>query len=311
MLPGVTNPSPLSQESQTLLAFLEEELAKGRAMGDIQTMLAALWNKRKKPSLEQEPTRRPAGYRSTTFPKYIYEKFGARLLRWGATAIRGDLGEEKAHIVKFIELVNALPVDQAELEQVFDLAAGQVADVALAEEPAIELPPVEDAQRAFESLLRTPSRGKVQQGLVFALLWVLYEDEAEITVATKAVFAGDAQSGVAGDVVVTRENQVAAAYEVKAMKLDLLSFDQSVRTHGTVRDYPLVILATGFPPNLPAYKDVYLITLEDFCLSIFTEIVAHYGLAAKDAIRRTLTVYNERFVSTVERDLSLRVVIDF
>lgn len=93
--------------STALLAFLASELAQNRGLGDYQTMLAALWNKRKKPNLIQPNKQLPVGYRSTVMPEYVFRKFGTRLLRWGATAIRGDLTDKKAHISCFIVLATA------------------------------------------------------------------------------------------------------------------------------------------------------------------------------------------------------------
>ena len=46
-----------------LLEFLKSELSLNRAMGDIQTMLADLWNKRENPSLVQDSKKRPKSYR--------------------------------------------------------------------------------------------------------------------------------------------------------------------------------------------------------------------------------------------------------
>lgn len=188
--------------SSELLTFLDSELAKKRALGDYQTMLAALWNKRKDPSIIQPPKEVPKGYRSVALLEYVRDKFGVRLLRWGATAIRGDLSQKKAHISRFIELVNELPSDVAEVNRVFDLAAKRVADYINAKSPPIKLPEATKAQQLLNQLLATKSGGRIQQGIVYALLKVLHEDVPGLTVFTKAVFAGDAQSGKRGDIAV-------------------------------------------------------------------------------------------------------------
>jgi hypothetical protein len=307
-MPELNNLSPAST---TLLNYLDGELENGRALGDLQTMLASLWNKRNNTELVQDSRLLPKGYRGIAMPAYVLQHFGARLLRWGATAIRGDLGIKKAHIAKFIELVNALPTEQKEAEEVFDLAAEKVAAHVLAVTPVVTIPTAAAAQRTLESLLRTRSKGKVQQGLVYALVNVLYADQKDINVRTKAVYAGDAQSGEAGDIVVIRRGTISLAYEVKAMRLDVLSYEQAVRTHGASRTYPLVILATGVQEGLEPYSDVYTVNLEDFCVALLTEIVSRNALTAEEAIRRVLTIYNEHFVSEIERNPALRVEIGF
>jgi hypothetical protein len=92
--------------SKALLNFLESEIALERALGDYQTMLRALWNKREDPTIIQPTTKLPKGYRSLAVREYVRQNFGALLRYWGPTAIRGDLTEKKAHISRFIELVN-------------------------------------------------------------------------------------------------------------------------------------------------------------------------------------------------------------
>jgi hypothetical protein len=186
--------------SRALLAFLESELSQNRALGDYQTMLRALWNKRENPTLTQTPTKLPVGYRSLAVREYVRQNFGALLPYWGPTAIRGDLTEKKAHISTFISLVNELPNDAAEINRVFELAARWWQIILMPNLPIIQLPEAGKPQQLLSQLLATKSRGRVQQGIVYALLKVLYEGVPNLTVRTKAVFAGDAQSGQRGDV---------------------------------------------------------------------------------------------------------------
>lgn len=297
--------------SRALLTFLASELAQNRSIGDYQTMLAALWNKRKKPNLIQPNRQLPLGYRSTVMPQYVFRKFGARLLRWGATAIRGDLTEKKAHISRFIELVNDLPSDATEVERVFDLAAKMVADYITAKSPLIELPSASTAQQVLNQFLKTKSHGRVQQGLVYALLKVLNEGSPELTVRTKVVFAGDAQSGQLGDVdIVQDDGKIRVVFEVKAQQLDALTYESVVRTHTvtTARNYPVFILAESFKANLAdEYQDVFTVRLQDFCLTILAEIISSKGLSSDESIRSVLDVYNSDFCDLIQNDRTLRV----
>ena len=297
--------------SRALLTFLASELAQKRGLGDYQTMLAALWNKRKKPNLIQPNKQLPLGYRSTVMPEYVFKKFGVRLLRWGATAIRGDLTEKKAHISRFIELVNDLPNDAIEMESVFDLAAKMVADYIAAKSPLIKLPRASTAQQVLNQLLKTKSHGRVQQGLVYALLKVLHEGSPGLSVRTKVVFAGDAQSDQRGDVdVIQDDSKIRVVFEVKAQQLDALTYESVVRTHtGTEdRDYPVFILANSFKANLAdEYQDVFTVHLQDFCLTILAEIISSKGLSSDESIRRILDVYNSDFCDLIQNDRTLRV----
>lgn len=297
--------------STALLAFLASELAQNRGLGDYQTMLAAVWNKRKRPDLIQPNKQLPVGYRSTVMPEYVFRKFGTRLLRWGATAIRGDLTEKKAHISRFIELVNDLPGDITELEEVFDSAAKMVADYITARSPLIKLPSASTAQQVLNQLLKTKSQGRVQQGLVYALLKVLNERDSGLTVRTKVVFAGDAQSRQRGDVdVIQNDGAIRVVFEVKAQQLDALTYESVVRTHtGTgTRDYPVFILAESFKANLEGeYQDVFTVRLRDFCLTILAEIVSTKALTSNEVIRHILEVYNNDFCHLIQHDPTLRV----
>jgi hypothetical protein len=236
--------------SRALLAFLESELSQNRALGDYQTMLRALWNKRENPILTQTPTKLPQGYRSLAVREYVRQNFGALLPYWGPTAIRGDLTEKKTHISTFISLVNELPNNAAEINKVFESAAKMVADHINAKSPIIQLPTAGKPQQILTHLLATKSRGRVQQGVVYALLKVLYEGVANITVRTKTVFAGDAQSGQRGDVeVIENDDKIRSVFEVKAQPLNLSIYEDVVRTHTVTgeRDYPVFIrtYATG------------------------------------------------------------------
>lgn len=297
--------------SLALLTFLDSELAKKRALGDYQTMLAALWNKRKDPTLIQPPRQLPKGYRSLTVREYVRQKFNAYLPYWGPTAIRGDLTEKKAHISRFIELVNDLPSDAVEVEKVLESAAKMVADHINAKSPVIKLPQAGKTQQVLTQLLVTKSRGRVQQGIVYALLKVLYERVPNITVRTKAVFAGDAQSGQRGDIDVIEDNgKIRAVFEVKAQQLNVPTYEDVVRTHTVTgdRDYPVFILAKDFKADLfNEYQDVFIVRLHDFCLTILAEIVSSKGFSSDESIRRVLDVYNRDFCDLIQKDPTLRV----
>lgn len=303
--------NPEHPASNAILTFLESELILGRALGDYQTMLRALWNKREDPTIIQSPTKLPKGYRSLAVREYVRQNFGALLPYWGPTAIRGDLGEKKAHISRFIELVNHLPNDTAEVNRVFESAARMVADYINAKTPIIKLPEAAKSQQILTQLLTTKSLGRVQQGVVYALLKVLNEGVPGITVRTKAVFAGDAQSRQRGDVDIIENNgKIRAVFEVKAQQLNVPAYEDVVRTHTVAgnRDYPVFILALDFKAgSFDEYQDVFTVRLQDFCLTILAEIVSSKGLSSEESIRRILNVYNSDFCDLIQNDPTLRV----
>jgi len=297
--------------SKALLAFFESELAQNRALGDYQTMLRALWNKRENPTLTQSPTKLPVGYRSLAVREYVRQNFGALLPYWGPTAIRGDLTEKKAHISTYISLVNELPNDATEVNRVFELAARMVADHINAKSPIIQLPEAGKPQQILSQLLATKSRGRVQQGVVYALLKVLYDGVPNLTVRTKAVFAGDAQSGQRGDVdIIENTDKIRTVFEVKAQRLNVATYEDVVRTHtvtGT-RDYPVFILAEDFKADsFNEYQDIFIVRLRDFCLTILAEIVSSKDISSDELIHRVLSTYNSDFCDLIQQDRTLRV----
>ena len=297
--------------SKALLAFFESELTQNRALGDYQTMLRALWNKRENPTLTQSPTKLPVGYRSLAVREYVRQNFGALLPYWGPTAIRGDLTEKKAHISTCISLVNELPNDATEINSVFELAAKMVADHINAKTPIIQLPEAGKPQQILSQLLATKSRGRVQQGVVYALLKVLYEGVPNLTVRTKAVFAGDAQSGQRGDVdIIENTDKIRTVFEVKAQRLNVTTYEDVVRTHTVAgsRDYPVFILAEDFKADsFNEYQDIFIVRLRDFCLTILAEIVSSKDISSDESIRLVLTTYNSDFCDLIQQDRTLRV----
>ncbi|WP_017717518.1 hypothetical protein [Kamptonema formosum] len=297
--------------SKALLAFLESEISQNRALGDYQTMLRSLWNKRENPTLTQTPTKLPKGYRSLAVREYVRQKFGALLPYWGPTAIRGDLTEKKAHISTFISLVNELPNDVAEVNRVLEAAAKMVAEYINAKTPLIKLPEAAKPQQVLTQLLAAKSGGRVQQGIVYALLKVLCEGVPSISVRTKAVFAGDAQSRQRGDVeIIENEDKIRSVFEVKAQRLNVPIYEDVVRTHTVTgeRNYPVFILADSFQADsFEEYQDVFIIRLRDFCLTILAEIVSSKGISSAESIRRVLEVYNSDFCDLIQKDRTLRV----
>jgi hypothetical protein len=296
--------------SKALLAFLESELTQSRALGDYQTMLRALWNKRDNPTVTQSPTKLPVGYRSLAVREYVRQNFGALLPYWGPTAIRGDLTEKKAHISTFISLVNELPNNASEINSIFELASRMVADYINAKTPIIQLPEAGKPQQILLQLLATKSQGRVQQGVVYALLKVLYEDVPNITVRTKAVFAGDAQSRQRGDIdVIENTDKIRTAFEVKAQRLNVTTYEDVVRTHTVTgeRDYPVFILAEDWKADsFNEYQDIFVVRLRDFCLTILAEIVSAKGISSDESIRQVLGTYNSDFCDLIQQDRTLR-----
>ncbi len=128
---------------------------------------------------------------------------------------------------------------------------------------------------------------------------------------TKAVFAGDAQSGQRGDIdIIENDGQIRSVFEVKAQRLNRSAYEDVVRTHSVTgeRDYPVFILAESFQTDLfDEYQDIFMIRLRDFCLTILAEIVSSKDLSSEGSIRSVLNVYNSDFCDLIQQDRTLRV----
>lgn len=296
-----------------VIAHFRTHLEQG--LGDLETMLAGLRFRIEHNGDLLDPNYPPAGYRSPKLREYLREVCGAqRTTLWGATALRGRLKlETKGHIITFLEQVNQLPINALEPTL---LACGLLyAEKVNADTPAIELPPHSAAQRMLMDALQTGGTvGKIQQGLVFAILH--YEAELlplPVRIETKRTHAGDAQSQRHGDIDVWHSERLAAVFEVKAVVATEALLNPVLASHGQ-HDYPLYILANGFRPTslqetLSGLKNTFAVHLLDFMLTKLATVQTLSGAATITCLHQIIHRYNEVFCATIERDLSIRIGI--
>ncbi|GAA6732665.1 hypothetical protein YIM73518_24290 [Thermus brockianus] len=297
---------------QQLREIIERNVDEEKATGDIQTMLAALWNKVENPELTQDADKRPPGYRSKRLIKRIAEILGTTeydlfrhkiLLRWGATAIRGEgLSSFKPDIANFITIVNQLPSEKGFLEKAFaELVKFYYEKRGAKLLAPINIPSADPPQLQILRALAVHSGGEVQQNLVYICLEMLHEENTDIAIKTKHVYAGDSQSNQHGDVIIEdlATGRVLVAYEVKAKKVTLDEYKEVVSKHGEERYYPLFIVCNGWQFNLAeegvSYKDVYVVNLADFVVTLLGEYIAKHRISGSEAVQKLLRVYNERF----------------
>ena len=208
---------------EQLSQYFKASFAYVVAEGDRLVMLAALYNRKESPDLYQERTKRPS--RTRVIQKKLKKEFSIPgLPKWGATAVRGDLMDTKEHIRKFIDYVNELPA--TDLEDAWQ-ACGHAYRTHMEEKHVpIQLNPEESLLAVLADLSTKRSGGRIQQPLCYSALAVLFESlSGHFEVTTKKVFAGDAQSGMKGDIEIRLSGRVVAAFEIKAHVVD----DQKIR----------------------------------------------------------------------------------
>jgi hypothetical protein len=206
---------------ETLVRYFEDSFGHP-AEGDRCVMLAALYNRLMDPSLKQERTRRPE--RTRVIHKILEKTFGIPgLPKWGATAVRGNLMDNKEHIRRFIDLVNNLPTEQ--VHKAWQSCGKRYREILEKKHVPIALNPRASAIEVLIQLAERALGGRIQQPLCYAALSVFYESQGkDYVVLSKRVFAGDAQSGILGDITVKREDAVVAVVEVKAHIVDATDF---------------------------------------------------------------------------------------
>ncbi len=307
-----TEARPVSPLVHEVVKLFSASLNQG--MGDLETMLAGLRYRILHPSEKLDPNARPPGYRSQILRDQLKKEFGARRTSlWGGTALRGNFDpRKKSHIIQFLKSVNKLPADPRVLKLAFGECARLYAKKVNDLYPAIILPEDAPAQRQLLHALSTPSEGKAQQGIAYALLRLLCKYAAPgRTVETKPTHAGDAQSQRPGDIQVLQGNALIAVYEVKAFQLDQAGVDRLLPTHGK-HDYPLFVLAESFKPTelktaLSSMGRTFAISLVDYCLAVFSELCLVTGRQPDELLREVIEVYNEEFCEKIENDESIKI----
>jgi hypothetical protein len=252
--------------------------------------MAALYNRLQNPDLHQPREERP--HRTRTIHKYLYEEFEIPgLPKWGATAVRGNLMDDKEHIRRFIDHVNELPEEK--LREAW-MACGEAYRRQMEEKRTeIILNPEDSLLSVIGDLIEKRSTGQVQQPLCYAVLSVYHEMiDSDLDVQTKAVYAGDDQSGTKGDVQVEDGDEIVAAYEVKAHKVDGQKVDAVLQDHGD-HDYALTIVAKAFDSSIDRHANLCLVRIPDLIETTIGLASSVSGESPERAAERVLKEYNQ------------------
>lgn len=278
-------------------------------------MLAGIIYRIEHAGAQLNPTARPPGYRSERLRKRLKEMGATKTTLWGPTAIRGDLASDKKnHIIEFLKLVNELPRDPDTLVEAFNRCAALYVQKTKQEYPPIVLPEESSIQCGLSSALRHGGEGKIQQGLIYALLEVERQlTHADYQVQTKRTHAGDQQSRQKADVQVVKGGQTLSAYEVKGMPLTPAEMERVLGTHGK-HSYPLFILAPDYVPAeikraLNSLENTFAVNLEDFLVTRLSVIISQTSIPPQDLLWSILDTYNNEFCRRIENDPSIVIVV--
>lgn len=275
------------------------------AEGDRCVMFAALYNKKEDPSLIQERHKRPE--RTRVIHKKLEAEFSIKgLPKWGATAVRGDLMDNKEHIRKFIDAVNHL--SQQDVQEAWVACCHEYKNRMDAKYVPIELNPEDSLVDILEMLVFKRSGGRVQQPLCSAVTEKLYSlIGSDFQVATKKVFAGDAQSNTKGDIQVIKNNELVSALEVKAHQVDAPKLQEVFEDHGQ-HGYSLVILGESFHKDATPRQNSAICSIRDYIFSTLNHIAAIEGSDLETVSRDVLQRYNDIMINIEDKpDLSVKL----
>ena len=283
---------------EMLVDFLQS-LPASTAGGDFCMMFAALHNRLKDPALRLDRTDRPKGNRTIQY--LLLREYGIRGLPiWGPSALRGGLPDYKEHIRQFIDLVNGIPNEQTEAS--WDACVGWLAAKMSAECPPIEINRAGGMLGVLRELCAEKSQGVVQQCLCAAALQVWLEaTEANLAMESKRTFAGDAQSGMKGDVLLLEDGEPCCVFEVKAHRVNAAKMLEVLESHGAV-NYPLCIVAEGFAKDVQPFENVAFVRIVDLVQAFCVLAAVAKAEPVEDVARRVLEQYNEVVRKTEGRD---------
>jgi len=275
------------------------------AEGDRCVMFAALYNKLKDPTLNQVRHKRPA--RTRVIHKTLESEFGIKgLPKWGATAVRGDLMDNKEHIRLFIDAVNSLA--PYEIQDAWELCVVNYRNRMNSKYVPISFNVDYSLSEIIVDLCNKASGGRTQQPLCFAATKVLYNYlDHKFQVSTKKVFAGDAQSSITGDIQVTSDDSLVLVIEVKAHIADQSKIDEVLNDHGS-HDYPLIIAAHGYKEPIAVRENLVLTTINGFIFSTLTHASVISGRSMETIYREALENYNNIMIN-LEDKLDLAVAL--
>ncbi len=287
-------------KSRDIIAYLTS-LPDTVSGGDYCVMFAALNCKRKNPELQQVRTSRPRGNRTINY--LLKREYGIRGVPiWGASAVRGDLNDDKEHIRRFIDLVNGLEEEQVNVNKVWDSAVAWFKAKMNAEHPPIEINPEGGFLDVVSQLCAISSGGIIQQRLCEAAATIYCRAiDSGFTCRSKRTFAGDAQSGEKGDIQIVANERLVCVVEVKAHEIDEAKIQEIMESHGLF-DYPLVIAADGYKGIQPAYRNVILVKLRDFIQILIVFAAMNLKHSVDETAKSVLLEYNNAISEKDGRD---------
>jgi hypothetical protein len=265
-------------------------LSAAVAHGDILVMFAALYNRLKDPDLRQNRNDRPD--RTRAIHKILKKEFGIRGLPvWGASAVRGDLNDEKEHIKLAIDIVNDLPAPSLPDEW------EQGGKWYLQRMEAFRKPIVLNLKGGIFAIIRRLARsrtvGVTQQAICYATVKVYCEGLAqEYEVRSKRTWAADAQSRCHGDIDVRYKGTLVNVLEVKAHLVDADKLAETLEPHGK-HDYCLCIVAEGFADDLEDRENLLFVMLEDFLATTLAYAATVLNQPVEAVGLRVLEAYNK------------------
>jgi hypothetical protein len=150
-------------------------------------------------------------------------------------------------------------------------------------------------------LITKKSGGRIQQPLCAAVterLYMLISDE--YTVATKKVFAGDAQSKTKGDVQIKKNDQIVCVLEIKAHHVDNTKVIEVLNDHGQ-HNYTLVVVAESFHKDIEKRENLTFCTIHDYITTTLSHISAISHNTLDDVARQVLERYNEIMITIEDK----------
>ena len=157
-------------------------------------------------------------------------------------------------------------------------------------------------------ILRSRTLGVSQQALCFASTRILYEGLGpEYFVRSKRTWAGDAQSGVHGDIHVGVGEDLRLVLEVKAHVVDRVKLAETLIPHGVHR-YCLTIIAQDFEPDLKEREGLLFVRMPDYVTTVLAQAAASRGISTEAVGGLVLKAYN-RYVKNVEDRPELMIVL--
>lgn len=293
------------------------------AMGDCTMLLQILLMKLQ--DFEKQIDRsNPGRFRGTANLQARMESVlgdGVRLhiTKWGASHFRGAIRDDdkrgnKRHILEMIDLINSYERDISSLEGAIDRCVQLHHEFFDQFRIKVEVQQTDEVQTQLAKILAVSSLGRVQQGLVYAVLRRRFGHRKRVE--TKRTWAGDEQSSIhgevyRGDVQVYEGMNLTLAIEVKAGLIDRTGWKRVEDTHGQ-HDYDLFLLTGGYRPltlqfEISSLSKTFALHLTDFLFTCMFFISSDESIPMPQVLDSILKIYNREFCEEIEKDDSIRI----